>query len=122
MTAARLLGKPPAEVTKQDRQLAKAVNFGLLYGMGWRGLKQYARANYGVALTDDEARGYRDAFFRAYPGLRSWNARVKAELTRLSRADADARYHARTAGGRRVSLSAAKRDSGGVLYPNKAEA
>jgi DNA polymerase-1 len=122
LTAARLLGKKVEEVTKEDRQLAKAVNFGLLFGMGWRGLKGYARAHYGVALTDDQARGYRDAFFRAYPGLRAWHGRVGAELARLARSDADARYHARTVGGRRVSLAAARRDREGTLYPNKAEA
>jgi DNA polymerase-1 len=52
-TASLILGKPVVEVTKADRQLAKAVNFGLLFGMGWKSLRGYARANYGVELTDD---------------------------------------------------------------------
>ena len=46
LTARTLLGK--AEVTKADRQLAKAVNFGLLYGQGAKGWC-VRPANYGVA-------------------------------------------------------------------------
>ena len=36
------------DVTKAHRQLAKAVNFGLLYGMGAKGFRIYAQSNYGV--------------------------------------------------------------------------
>jgi DNA polymerase-1 len=60
-------------VSKEQRQLAKAVNFGLLYGMGARGFRLYARSNYGLELTEDEASRYRDAFFQTYPGLRRWH-------------------------------------------------
>jgi DNA polymerase-1 len=65
-----------AEVTKQDRQLAKAVNFGLLYGMGARGFRIYARANYGVDLSEEQAQQYRAAFFRTYPALADWHRAV----------------------------------------------
>jgi DNA polymerase-1 len=74
LTAQRVLGV--GEVTKAQRQLAKAVNFGLLYGMGARGFQVYARSNYGVAMTADEAKSYRAAFFRAYPGLERWHRSV----------------------------------------------
>src|SRR5262249_26688529 len=67
LTAQRVLGI--AEVTKQHRQLAKALNFGLLYGMGAAGFQRYAKSNYGVDLTEEQARQYRSAFFAAYPGL-----------------------------------------------------
>jgi DNA polymerase-1 len=70
-----LLGKD--EVTKADRQLAKAVNFGLLYGMGWKGFRIYARTNYGVDLTAEQAQSYRAAFFQAYPGLVRWHQKVR---------------------------------------------
>jgi DNA polymerase-1 len=70
-TARRVLGV--REVTKEQRQLAKALNFGLLYGMGAAGLQAYARAEYGVNLTAAQARDYRDAFFRTYPGLQRWH-------------------------------------------------
>lgn len=76
LTAAMILGKPAAEVTKSDRQLAKAVNFGLLYGQGAEGLQRYARQSYGVEMTLDDARRYREVFFRSYPGLRRWHQRA----------------------------------------------
>jgi DNA polymerase I-like protein with 3'-5' exonuclease and polymerase domains len=74
LTARSILGK--ADVTKSDRQLAKALNFGLLYGMGARGFRQYARSNYGVELTEAQAEQYRAAFFASYPTLRRWHNRV----------------------------------------------
>lgn len=73
LTARAILGK--ADVTKADRQLAKALNFGLLYGMGPKSLRVYAATSYGVTLTEARAKEYRDAFFAAYPGLRRWHAR-----------------------------------------------
>jgi DNA polymerase-1 len=72
LTARAVLGKP--DVDKADRQLAKAVNFGLLYGMGARGFRPYARSHYGVELTEGQAEQYRQAFFAAYPALRQWHA------------------------------------------------
>ena len=73
-TARSVLGI--AEVTKQHRQLAKALNFGLLYGMGANGFRQYAKAQYGLDLSEDEAQRYRNAFFKSYPGLAVWHRRV----------------------------------------------
>jgi DNA polymerase-1 len=77
-TAAVLLGKPEAEVTKDDRQIAKSANFGLLYGMGAPGYQSYAKTMYGVSMTLDEAREYRAKFFRAYPGLVAWHRKAGA--------------------------------------------
>jgi DNA polymerase-1 len=73
-TARLVLGKQ--DVTKEDRQLAKALNFGLLYGMGAPRLRDYARTSYGVELTEDQAKGYHAAFFRAYPGLAAWHRKA----------------------------------------------
>jgi DNA polymerase I len=73
-TARKVLGIEA--VTKQHRQLAKALNFGLLYGMGVNGLRMYAQSQYGVALTHEEARDYRQAFFTAYPGLARWHRSI----------------------------------------------
>jgi DNA polymerase I len=61
------------EVTKDDRKLAKAVNFGLLYGMGAKGLQSYALKSYGVEMSPEEATLYRKRFFRTYPGLMRWH-------------------------------------------------
>jgi DNA polymerase-1 len=74
LTARLLLG--PEDVSKADRQLAKSVNFGLLYGMGAKAFRAYARSNYGVELTEAEAEQYRKAFFAAYPALRRWHGQV----------------------------------------------
>ena len=43
------------QVTGDQRQAAKAVNFGSLYGMRPRGLAQYAKLNYGTDLSREEA-------------------------------------------------------------------
>jgi DNA polymerase-1 len=82
-TARNVLGIE--DVTKQDRQLAKALNFGLLYGMGARGFRQYARGQYGLDLSEGEARRYRDAFFKSYPGLAAWHRRVRSEKATQTR-------------------------------------
>jgi DNA polymerase-1 len=73
-TARRVLGI--ADVTKEHRQLAKSLNFGLQFGMGARGFRDYARNHYGVDLTLEQAEDYRATFFRSYPGLAAWHRRV----------------------------------------------
>jgi DNA polymerase-1 len=73
LTAATVLGRADGQVRPEDRQAAKALNFGLLYGMGADGLRQYAANAYGVHLTAQEARSFRQRFFAAYPGLRRWH-------------------------------------------------
>jgi DNA polymerase-1 len=82
-TARRVLGIE--DVTEQHRQLAKAMNFGLLYGMGASGFRRYAKSQYGLDLTEQEAERYREAFFRSYPALAAWHRRVRARRTRESR-------------------------------------
>lgn len=71
-TAAAVARVPVAAVTKQQRQLAKAVNFGLLFGQGARGLARYAKGSYGVELTEEEAKKARHLFFQTYRGLSRW--------------------------------------------------
>ena len=80
-TAAAVLGKPVEQVTKEDRQLAKAVNFGLLYGQSAKGLVKYAASSYGVTLSEDDAQEIRAKFFRTYGSLRQWHgeSHLKAE-------------------------------------------
>ena len=73
ITARGLTGRE--EVSKEERRLAKAVNFGLLYGMSAQGLRAYARASYGIEMTLEEAERYRRGFFETYPGLRAWHER-----------------------------------------------
>ena len=49
ITAKSITGKE--EVTKEERKLAKAVNFGLIFGQGAEGLKDYASNSYGVEMS-----------------------------------------------------------------------
>jgi DNA polymerase-1 len=91
-TAAALTGVPLEAVTKAQRQLAKAVNFGLLFGQGAAGLAKYAKTQYGVDMSLKQAERYRQAFFDTYPGLRRWQRRT-AEL-------AEASHSVRTPSGR----------------------
>ena len=79
-TASLVLNKPIEEVKKPDRQLAKAINFGLVYGMGAEGFQKYAENSYGVSLTLREAEKMRNAFFKAYPGLLAWHEIIKREV------------------------------------------
>jgi DNA polymerase I len=71
LTAQSLTGRE--EITKDDRKLAKAVNFGLLYGMGAKGLRVYALKSYGVDMSLNEAALYRRRYFETYPGLKRWH-------------------------------------------------
>ena len=70
-TARSLTGR--TEVTKEDRKLAKAVNFGLLYGMGAKGLQVYVLKSYRIRMSLEEATLYRRRFFETYPGLKRWH-------------------------------------------------
>jgi DNA polymerase I len=67
-------------VTKEDRQLAKAMNFGLLYGQGPKGLRNYARDKYGVEMSLEESAEYRERWFEAYPAIRTWHRREGADF------------------------------------------
>ena len=80
LTASLVRNKPVDKVTKEERQMAKALNFGLIYGMQAESLKDYAFTNYGVKLSLDEAREYRKRFFETYVGLAKWHQKVETEL------------------------------------------
>ncbi len=73
ITASAVLGKPLADITKEDRQKGKSSAFGLLYGQSAKGLVRYAKSSYGVNLTEDEARAIRQKFFATYGNLRQWH-------------------------------------------------
>lgn len=63
---------------KAARTKAKAVNFGFLYGMGWRKFVAYAKTQYGAVFTDKEAQRVREAFFDTYYKLPEWHRSVRA--------------------------------------------
>ena len=63
LVAAQVTGKPPDAVTRSERSKAKPINFGKPGAMGDPALKDYARAVYGIALTDAEVAALSDAWF-----------------------------------------------------------
>ena len=84
-TAASVLGIPPSQVTKDDRKKAKAVNFGFVYGMGWRKFIQTAFEKYQSVFTEEEARAVRTAFFDQFSGLQPWHQRQRRLVNKYGR-------------------------------------
>jgi len=71
-TAAATLATTATNITKEQRQMGKAVSFGLLFGQGARGLARYAKSAYGIDMTESEASEARAIFFKTYPELAKW--------------------------------------------------
>ena len=86
-TAAAFLGKEPGAVSKAERQIAKGINFGMLFGSGAKGLQAFCKSSYGVDLSLAQADKARAAFFAAYPGLSAWQKQTRkaAELAKQVR-------------------------------------
>jgi DNA polymerase-1 len=71
-TAAAIAGIAPAEVTPQQRQCAKAVNFGSIYGIKGPSLAANIFDDYGIVMSVREATAALDRFFATYPVLKQW--------------------------------------------------
>lgn len=80
--AAMLVGKEPDDVTKDERQLAKAVNFGLLYGQSAEGLRRYVEREYGRSLSSAAAIGLRDRWLVGFPQVAQWQRQQREECAR----------------------------------------
>ena len=72
ITAARMLGISPDQVSKEERRGAKNVNFGAIYGIGSKALAATAWNNYQLVLDITEAKRWLDAFAQAYPVFAHW--------------------------------------------------
>ncbi len=96
LTAQTMTGR--GEVTKQERQLAKPVNFGLIYGLSAKTLRAKAKVEYGVDMTLEQANAYREAFFATYRGIARWHQRLRSRRS----------PETRTLLGRRVLVDPAK--------------
>lgn len=77
---AKIAGVREEDVTPEQRQKAKAGNFGLLYDMSAYGFKMYAEDAYDVVLTEAEAVAIHAAFFELWDGLRQWHNRVRTRV------------------------------------------
>ena len=75
VTAAAVAGIPVEEVTKTQREHAKATNFGIMYGLSAFGLSEQ------VDIPVEEARAFIDAYFAKYPKVQEFRERVVAEAT-----------------------------------------
>jgi DNA polymerase I-like protein with 3'-5' exonuclease and polymerase domains len=110
LTGSAVAGKSIEEVTKDERQASKAVNFSLIYAAGAETLKDYAKTAFSVEMTLEEAEKARDAFFNLYTGIQSFHKQIKRNLWELKRAfEADPTgdpptYETRTLGGRKRTL------------------
>ena len=80
--AARMSGKEPDDISKDERTAAKAVNFGLLFGAGAETLQRQAVSSYGIDMSLEEAGEYRDLFFETYPQFHEWQQEI-VEATNL---------------------------------------
>jgi len=89
-TAAEIMGVPESEVTTEQRRHAKAVNFGLIYGMSAFGLARQ------IDVGRKEAQTYIDTYFTRYPGVKAY-----MENTRTLAAD---QGYVETLFGRRLHL------------------
>lgn len=85
LTASLISGKDIDDITKKERQAAKAVNFGLVFGMGAAGLKAYSAETYGVDMTIDEANLFKMRFFRGYKGIEAWHKMIAKTMPSVSR-------------------------------------
>ncbi len=72
-TAAEVFGTSLEEVTTDQRRSAKAINFGLIYGMSAFGLARQ------LGIARDEAQKYVELYFARYPGVKAYMDRTRAQ-------------------------------------------
>lgn len=89
-TAAEVFGVPLSEVSGEQRRSAKAINFGLIYGMSAFGLARQLHIGRG------EAQKYIDLYFERYPGVKRYMDETRRQAARQG--------YVSTLGGRRLHL------------------
>ncbi|SMF63416.1 DNA polymerase I [Tistlia consotensis] len=92
MTASQVFGVPLDQMDPATRRKAKAINFGIIYGISPFGLAQ------NLGIEQGEARAYIAAYFERFPGIRDYMDRMKVE--------AKERGYVTTLFGRRVHVPA----------------
>ena len=110
-TAAEVFGMPLEEVTTEQRRSAKAINFGLIYGMSAFGLARQ------LGIERGAAQEYVDLYFQRYPGVQAFMERTRKEAhdrgyvetlfgRRLYLPDINARNHQRRMAAERTAINA----------------
>ncbi|MEK9497221.1 DNA polymerase I [Photorhabdus sp. P32] len=89
-TAAEVFGLPLEQVTSEQRRSAKAINFGLIYGMSAFGLSRQ------LGIPRGEAQRYMDLYFERYPGVLAYMERTRKQ--------AEEQGYVETLDGRRLYL------------------
>lgn len=97
-TASEVFGVPLDEVTTEQRRSAKAINFGLIYGMSAFGLSKQ------LNIPRNEAQKYMDLYFERYPGV--------LEYMDSTRESAKEKGYVETVFGRRLYLPDIKASNG----------
>jgi len=72
-TASEVFGVEPEDVTPQMRRRAKAVNFGIVYGISGRGLSEQLR------ISKEEAQDYIDKYLERYPQVKEFMEKIIAQ-------------------------------------------
>jgi len=70
--AAEMTGKCPDGVSGDERQAAKACNFGFPGGLGIPAFRAFASSSYDVVFSDEEAEAYRDRWFETFPEMQEY--------------------------------------------------
>ncbi|VEI57127.1 DNA polymerase I [Pasteurella multocida] len=70
-TAAEIFGLPLEQVTSEQRRSAKAINFGLIYGMSSFGLSRQ------LGIPRNDAQKYMDLYFQRYPGVQTFMTDIR---------------------------------------------
>jgi DNA polymerase-1 len=76
MTAASVFGVPESSVTSEQRDMAKTINFGIIYGMGANGLSQRLK------IPQAEAKRFIEGYFSLYSGVKAWLDRTLSDARR----------------------------------------
>ncbi len=110
-TAAEVFGLAPENVSREQRRAAKAINFGLMYGMGAWGLARQ------IGASRSDAQDYINRYFERYPGVEAFMERTRERARQLGHVetlfgrrlylnDIGARNPARRAGAERAAINA----------------
>ncbi|MFY2763798.1 DNA polymerase I [Arenimonas sp. MALMAid1274] len=110
-TAGEVFGVPVADVSGDQRRAAKAINFGLMYGMSAFGLAKQ------LGIGRGEAQDYIALYFNRYPGVRDYMERVRQQARdqgyvetvfgrRLQLNEIHSRNQAQRAGAERAAINA----------------